>query len=118
MGASDQRGQRDRESPVGQREDALHARAQESHGEEIRTLEDFEEAYPELVLKLETEYAGADFDLRETIEDALDHDSATKRTRKDIHVKKWLRREAAGGPGRKRMGVTTDWKQDFFEGTK
>ena len=33
-------------------------------------------------------------------------------------MKKWLRREAAGGPGRKRMGVTTDWKQDFFEGTE
>ena len=68
---------------------------------------------------MEAEYAGADFDVRSEVEAAFGHGSVKKWDRKDLYVRKWLERETKLRPARStRMAVTTDWNQDFFEGTE
>ena len=78
---------------------------------------DFPLITPEFYAKMEKKYADAPFDVRPEIAAALGHGKAREWDRTDIYVDRWLKRELDGGPGRKRMAVQTDWKQDFFEGT-
>ena len=92
---------------------ALRARAEQSG---IKSG-DFPLITPEFYAKMEKKYADAPFDVRPEIAAALGHGKAREWDRTDIYVDRWLKRELDGGPGRKRMAVQTDWKQDFFEGT-